>query len=294
MALTELLPREFKYSSTGILSCIAAAVVVAIGFRAKIYRENLGKMVMTINIANLIYYPIKISGMFFNPPGNIYCRLAMGICRGTMTLSLLTGSFFGHAIYIMTARESAEAFHKSFRYYVLIGGSVSSAIGTAVALSNYTFYLDSEETCVHESFPDEFDATMVLLIMLPTTVCAVLSIIWFLLTSRELIKKGVSSRIIESIGLQIYPAIVIICWLPVFIILLVKQYNGDVSPGVELMLQNFYQLQGFMDALAYVIVPRLRNYFESKQKHMETEITSTHPTGHDGSSSIDSESVFIQ
>ena len=66
----------------------------------------------------------------------------------------------------------------------------------------------------------------------------------------------------------VYPAIIVVCWLPELTVKMLLSAGLEESQLLSSILLNLYLLQGFFDAIIYGVIPRLKDYCKSGKKQI--------------------------
>lgn len=266
------IPSDIERSITAIPSFLATSLVVIVGLIYKIHARPLGRMVLVMNVTHTMYYFVRLSSLITQPTNNFSCRLVVAIVLFLLVSSLLWGTFFGHAIYIITKRQSMQILATAFKWYLVIAAAFSGGIALVSILLDLVIYSESEG-CVHRIYPDKVDVPFLIAPTLPITLCVILSVVWSLLTGFAAKSHYMNVKAKDLFVLRVYPAIVIFCWLPILLYGTAANLGLQTSDTVHVILINLFLLQGFFDALVYGLAPRIIQYFYKQTESVASSNT---------------------
>ena len=232
---------------------IANSIVAARFILLKAYSVPVGKLIFALNLMNLCYCSTKLSVHLLPPQTEISCRLfEVAACFGAVS-SMILGACFGHSLYMLTRYRSLEASAKYVTHYPFIGiiGSATLAICTYLTpLVQMSVAADGSLHCVHRIYVGKPDYTFIIFVDMPVVIAIVLSVIWYSFSVARL--RNLFDTSYKYIWvLLIYPAMLVICWLPLLIEALLASYGITISSGLATVLKAFDKLQGFINAIVY-------------------------------------------
>lgn len=254
----------------GAFVSIASIIALLIGGTIfGIFKKPLGMMVLVVIITDLCFCVIKTSAFIVTPPSDLYCKIMQAIAQVSMLVSVTWSVFFSHVLYTVVRRHSVEALKSNFRMYTIISVVIAVGFGIAIPFTNFVVYSATAQTCVHRVTDGRLDVTCFCFTTLPMTICCGLAIFWYVRAGAELKKSGHKIDTRYLLVLLAYPGIILVCIFPSIIYDLMSLFGDFHNFYVRIILGNLFMSIGTLDALAYGIVPQLREYCNKRSTVME-------------------------
>lgn len=238
------------YLTASIISSLAALITITVCIIAKTYLEPLGKMLIAINTADLLYCSVQYLALIFPPESDHLCKVFQMISLFGALSSCMWGAFFGHGLMLLVRSRETGALSRVMPYYIVF--AIGCPFGLSIGSLFTNFATASNQDCIHTFQYGEHDLEFIAFVAIPIVITCVLCIIWFILAARQLKKLGEEEGSIKGLFvLVMYPGVMILCWTPVIIVALLIFFEVSVDPSVILIAQAFDQLHGFFNAIVY-------------------------------------------
>lgn len=237
---------------TPSLTMIGSSIVTLRFLYLKSYKEPLGRLIFALNLMNLCYCSTKIFGTFFTPASEIGCRLLESFACFSSTASMILGACFGHSLYMLTVHLSVEGSSKYVTHYLTFGilGSFLLGVGSYFTPLVILKHIDGSPVCTHRIYYDAPDYTFIFFVDIPVVAALSFSIFCYSLSAKRL-KSLVHTDYTYIWVLLIFPAVLVLCWLPLLIAILLVSFGVQITTSLATFLKACDQLQGFIDAIVY-------------------------------------------
>lgn len=238
------------------LSAVASVIVSIACLLTGLHKELLGLMIFAINFADAIFFTVKLFASALQPQGAFACDLALSIGYFGLISSVFWSALFGHALYIVSRSQNYQALPKYSKIYQVFAFGLPLLLALFQLPTNFVIFSSESNACVHRFYQNAVDYVYLAFIYIPIGGSMVLSIIWYLLAALKFKRMVNTDNSTEIFTLLIYPAILLICWGPIFIKNLLVIFNIQMSAELTFCIQIVSLLQGFFDALVYGVSKR--------------------------------------
>ena len=243
--------RRPEYLITPALSAFATLIAILNCLFTKLYNDPLQKMVLFINLADFLYCATYLSSIFITTYTDTYCRITFPVYVFGNQSAMIWAAMFGHGLYTYIKTRKIEKLSSNLKYYMFF--AVLLPLLFAASISAFTDYQKSDpqrHACVHK-IEGEPDYSSLFILFLPLYLYFLLNLIFYAVAIKKL--RGLLKE--ENQGgvliLAMYPAVLILCYVPCGVGYLYSFFGGKVSTPVRNWLYSVAQLQGFFDAIVY-------------------------------------------
>lgn len=244
-------PTQFTLMICPLISTLSTFIVLVACFISKNYKNPLGPMIIGINIADFLFCVAKVV-VWLNPmKTDLFCKILQAISTLGLTASMVWGALFGHALQAVVKAKKADIVRRYLVYYLIFSITVPLAMALSTLTTNYVEYSSTADTCVHTVKVGGYDYLYTIYAGIPVLLSCILSAVWYVIAAQEIRKTWDQSSTLDLLFLVVYPAILLICWMPNVVVNICIALGASVSPTVVTVCQGFCQLQGFFDALVY-------------------------------------------
>ena len=234
-----------------ILSSLTTFLVIVFGIKSKSHKDTFGKMVIGISASGFLFSFPKWIGSVFPPTIQASCKILQVIAQFGLVSEVMWGAAFGHAFLTISQTYTLETISNKIKYYFFF--SVLIPFGLAFG-SIFTDLVEISETsgeCVNRIKLGQFDYLFLIFMTLPITGSILLSCFFYFKAARNIRNFVIDSNPSYLFVLVIYPAISIICWLPITTVNVLNYFGVTVSPTVATSCQAIDQSQGLIDSIVY-------------------------------------------
>lgn len=245
-------PLEFPFAISPIISMIANALVLITFVFVKKSANPLHSMIFAVNLMDLLFCLPKVLSMVVLPSSTLYCHVFQTMAQCAMQSSMLCSAFFGHAFWIFSKDYKFDRVRQLRKYYFMICMLVPLLVAICSFIDPYAEY-DSEKKCVLHIFRNEVISNLPFLMFFcaPIITSITLSIIFYIMAANNLRRFVRTTNANNLLTLIIYPAIIIVCWMPISITNAVVILGGNPSKYFVLSIQFLAHLQGLFEAIVY-------------------------------------------
>lgn len=245
-------PVRFPWAITPIISCIATFLVIVGSILTNSYKTHLGKMILLLNLADFIFAATKTVGSLVVPQTDLLCSILNSSAHFGVVSSVVWGVCFGHAL-LMAAKSQTTSVSQYFQTYRVVALLLPLVLAVTMCFSDYVI-TDGKNHCVHRLPMGKFDTSYFIYAQVPLLSCCALSLAFYVLAFCRF--KGLEIQGTSYI-LILYPAIMLLCWLPIMSASVTVLLGVNVSSKLVAFFEAMGQLQGFLDAIAYGGVTRI-------------------------------------
>lgn len=262
-------------SSTAIL-----AVLASFYFTKASMKNPLNKMVIAINLADLVFVLTKASASVIEPINDVHCKFLQVSAQSGIISSVFWGAFFGHALYIVAKYYQGDQIAKYMINYVIFGVFVPIGLSFGSIFTDYVVYSATNGgVCVHRLAAGQVDYDSLIFTIIPIGIGCVLSVMWYFmafLRIKNLVREGDKANLMM---LMVYPGIMLLCWTPILIVSTRTFFGLNSNHTFVSIARALDQLQGLFDAIVYsgLITTLKRGYNRTcnKRQNAERELTSS-------------------
>ena len=243
---------ESDFIIPAALSFCSTLLVVLFTTYKKFWRCALAKMIFASNLMDAIFFSSKLSVLLHTPGSNTYC-LTMRLIFNFIYFSLMIWkACFGHAFYSILKTKKTETLSHNLKYYTLFALVLPFISFVSSIFHGKPNYSEETQSCVDRVYLYKLDWPLMLYIIIPCISTIVLNIIWYIWAYRELQSIKLKKNIKESLTLILYPGVLIVCWLPLFLVQTFVQFGVAANQSAIKGLTILAYLMGFFNALVYV------------------------------------------
>lgn len=283
-------PIPYPYSIAPLLSCVSTVIAVILCLSTKSHRQPLTKMIIAINLSDFLFVLPKVLPVFIG--SDWYCKTLHVISRFGVLGSVFWSALFAHAFMTIVKHEQMEILEDRIRCYSVIG-LIFPAVLVVGVLAGGMEYNPTITSCVHLTAKGFFDWINFFSFAFPVMMGCLFSCLLYIKTARKLyyfVREGQENHIFT---LVVYPAILIVCWIPSLFLTFLLAIGVNVSNDMVTIFQAWDQLQGFFNGIAYtmsrqMIVAACKRCCCKREKEtiIETDENFTSLNGTDGTRSI--------
>ena len=213
----------------------------------------MGKMVIYLSLADLVSSIPVIPGLEAAMSSNIICQSITFLLNAGYGSSLCMTCCFAHALYVII-RSDAQNLVNYLRFYQITTVGVGSIIGT---LAIFTGMNEIRGDQCRSSQPGPgTDWSLLVVIAIPTFVSVICCGIIYILFIRQIRELGART----NIGLMLYPAILVVCYVPY----LIAEYLPNSPAWLIFMSTMLGNSQGLLNSLAYGLSKDILTAYRNK------------------------------
>ena len=244
-------PPGIYFAIASALSSVTSSLVSILCLRTGLYKDALGFMIFAINFSDAIFFTVKLFASIFQPQSEGSCDLALSIGYYGLISSVFWSALFGHALYTVSRKQSPYTLPKYTLIYKIVALGLPLALTFLQVPTNLIIYSPEAGACVHRFYQNKADITYISFMYLPIGGSLLMSIVWYVMAAFKFKKMVNRANSTEMFTLLIYPAILLLCWGPIFIKNFLVVLDIKLSDGLSFAIQITSLLQGFFDALVY-------------------------------------------
>lgn len=246
-------PIMMPYLICPALSSLASFVMITLILVSKFHKESLGIMLLSVNIADFLFCFPKAMTYLIRPWDDAFCRLVQFVSHAGLISSVIWGFLFAHAMLKVITKQKFEVIRELLKPYILLSVILPVILSAQCLFSDYIIYHDDTNTCIHKVQAGVFDYKSLLFTGIPIVTCCVLSLIWYSFAAKMLKNFMNNSNAIYTWTLVIYPAILLICWMPSLMMNSLITFGMKPNAFLLEVFQALDQTQGFWNAVVYGI-----------------------------------------
>ena len=244
-------PLEFPFAISPMLSITANAIVALSFVFTKKSTNPLFGMVLAVNLMDILFCSPRVLSMVIPPSSTMYCHVFQMVVQFGMQSSMLCSAFFGHAFWIFSQDYKFDRVRQMRKYYFIICTAVPLSIAILAFAFPYLEY-DSGGCTLFITRREIFENIRFILFFLTPIVASVtLSIIFYFMAAKNLRRFMKDYDANNLLTLIIYPAIVIVCWMPICITNFFVIAGKTPNKYHVLSIQFIAHLQGLFEAIVY-------------------------------------------
>lgn len=250
----------FIFSITSnILSIVGSLFNMSTTVILKITHHTLGKMVVALSAMDLIYNFLNVL-TDITKPNEFLCAGEGAIMFFGFGGSLFWSCCFAHSLYINVKCSNIEVLDTYFKRYTLLSLVAAVSVSGSALISRFTVL--TENGCGHQTPPNEFDVSLLVVFILPVALAVVFCLFCYVMVINGL--RMFKDRL--HLELLVYPLILIVCYFPYISLSLYKQIAHDPGASSDfLILANILTTsQGFLNAFAYGLSRRILDGYKKK------------------------------
>lgn len=234
------------------ISLTSCVVVLTLACLLRLHANSFGKLICGVLLGNIFSTLPKVMAFFLDLESVLMCEWLEAIEFFGRNSNFLWSMCFAHASYTVITKLDIKHIQTNLKYYTLLSIILPLLLSIIQPFTDYVSYAHDMRTCVHEVTVGEIDVLYILFGDLPLVTISGLSIYFYincLLGVRDYFTEHKSTK---TYTLMLYPAIMLLCWLPSAVINVLMVFGARPGPiNTILWLECLPLLQGFFDALAY-------------------------------------------
>ena len=244
-------PMEYPFVLAPAVSALASFIVMIVCLCNDPFKTPLGKMLFHINLADFFFCFPKSLTAFILPSSDIFCKLIQLVTQFGLISSAVWGALFGHTLMIFSQRLGTEKLSNCMKYYYIFALILPAILSFLGLVTKYVNYSETEEACIHRVYHSRPDYHYIFFIDIPLLSACFFSVLWYLLAAKQL-KKMLSKQETKFLfTLIVYPAILLVCWVPILTTNALIMYGLNVKKGLYVAFQALDHMQGLLDAVVY-------------------------------------------
>ena len=234
-----------------VLSVMASAVILLTFFKREIKNNYWEKMTFWLILGDFIFFlPKAILGLPI-PKSIGFCLISALLVEAGGNSAFFWAPVFAHALYLLAKHKSVIVIEKCWLYYFSFAVVLPIISGIAIIFADYIQYNSKDDKCVHYAYDGEVDWGYVIFAFLPTIIAVFPCILFYILAGCYLRQQLPEEKRIEIFVIGLFPAVLLICWMPILTASIVGYFDVFPPDGLMLAFQTLANLNGFFDALIY-------------------------------------------
>lgn len=279
-----------------MISTAVTGILLLISLVAKLYKGPLGTMSFYVLLSDFLFGFPKVIAYFQPPTSFNSCNILQGISHYGLIASFFWAAFFGHAVLSMMKYQDIENLSKYISYYFILGNILPITTTIGSMYTDFIEYLPESNLCVHKVILDELDYQYIIYTSIPLLISCVLSIIWYILAAFRLKQLVEGQSNLDYIGLMLYPAVLLICWLPNLTINTIMQLGRTVDSSVVTGFQILGNSQGIFDSMVYggskKIIQKVREQIQKCRRRSNSKETCSNSDPNSSASALSSPNLI--
>lgn len=233
------------------LSLLASLIVIIFNCFSPLNMDAFRKMVFGVFIGDILFYIPKVTAGFPYTKSGLFCDIVEAIALFGGISSFFWAASFASALYKVVKHENSQVVEQAFKHYFLFSVGLPILFAIGVSLIDFVKYDPDTFSCVHPTYVGEVDYSFIFFADVPLVIASGLSIIWYIMASVHIRKYLAKAGKSEVVTLLLYPAIMLVCWIPVRTAHILTLCGFAPSQSLVVKLQAWGHLQGLFDALVY-------------------------------------------
>ena len=235
------------------ISVLASTIAVLSSLATKNYKQPLAKMALFLLIGDIVFFVPKVIVGFKYPKNELFCQIIVGIVEFGGNSSFFWAPAFAHAFYIVVKCADSQAVIKYMNCYYLFAIYLQIPYGIAAAvMPEYVTYDTNKKECVHTPPPEgNFDTEYFFFAVVPLILVVIPCFIWYAMGIRRIKSYLNQIECKDLSAVVLYPGILLICWLPILISVILRYFNIKVNETIMLGFQALANSQGLFDSIVY-------------------------------------------
>ena len=252
-------PNELIDTIPALLSLVLTFAILVILILTKSYTDPLHKMVFFLILADFLFSLSLLVSLVNTPSSSVECKTTIYISAFGRTSSFFWSASFAHALMKVMEANNFTPVERLGKYYTTFSLSLPAIIALVFVSTPLVVYNPDGKRCGRYVTIGQFDYSYFLLSGVPLLLSCVMSIYFYLRTGWHiksfLAKESGMAR--ELLVLMIYPATMIVCWLPYLIWSLVYMFI-DLDRDLAVIPKFCLGLHGFLNSLTYGLSKKTR------------------------------------
>ena len=245
-------------------SLVLTFLLLAILILTKCYTDPLQRMVFFLILVDFLFSLSLLVSLVITPSSSVECKTTIYISVFGRTSSFFWSASFAHALMKIMEANNFTPMEKLMKYYTTFSLSLPAIIALVFVSTPLVVYDPDDKRCGRYVTIGQFDYSYFLLSGVPLLLSCVMSIYFYLRTGWHiksfLAKESGMAR--ELLVLMVYPATMIVCWLPYLIWNLVYMFI-DLDSTLAVIPKFCLGLHGFLNSLAYGLSKKTREDLKS-------------------------------
>ena len=233
------------------LSTFSCALILLTFIKRETKNSYWEKMSFYLLLGDFIFFLPKVINGLPIPKSGPFCKVAIMMVEAGGNSAFFWAPVFAHALYILAKHKSVALIEKYWIHYFSFAVVLPIIFGIAIIFPDYVQYDSKDDKCVHYTYEGEVDVGYIVFAHLPTYMAILPCIFYYVLAGRYLRKQLSEEKRAEIFVIGLFPAVLLVCWIPILTFYMIKDFGGSPPDGLELVFQTLANSNGFFDALVY-------------------------------------------